>query len=157
MTALLTFLLSGAGRWFLAEIIEYMKRREERVAIEREAQAAHLRKREEAEWQAAAVQRAAEAGIQLVGVQSDADARRAADSAFERAVAATATPIQGNSRWVEYVNIANASVRPVGAYWALVILTVESLTAITLGAFALEIAAAFLGLFVGGRIQSTGR
>lgn len=157
MTAFLTFILSGAGRWFLAEIIEFFKRREERVAFEREAAAAHQRKREEAEWQAAAVQRAAEAGVKLVQVQGDADARRAADAAFDRAVAATATPLVGNSPWVDYVNIANAAVRPLGAYWALLILTAEALTPITLGAFAIEIAAAFLGLFVGGRIQSTGR
>lgn len=157
MSAFLMFILSGGGRWFLAEVLEFLKRKEERHALREEAEAEHRRKLEQAEWQAKAVKAAADAGVNLVRVKGDEDARRAADAAFDRAVAATATPLVGDAPWVTVVNAANASVRPIGAFWALLVISLDALGWLVLGTLAVEIACSFLGLFVGGRVHSTGR
>lgn len=151
-----TFLVSGAGRWLLDELLGWLKLRDERAAIERAAQADHVRKREQAEWQLASVKATSDANIQVVRVQSEADALAAADRAFEAAVAATSTQVAGG-KWAEVANAANALVRPTLAYWAIAMLSLESFGILTVGALAAEVASAALGVFVGGRIKHTGR
>lgn len=154
MTALISFLGSASLRWLLGELLGIFKAREDRRAeIDMLRLQADL-ERERAERQRLAVQDAAAAGIKLVEVQTSARAAAASDEMMLEALRQLGKPTG-----VAWVDALNASVRPVMAYVSLLLLAGHAVAPehIILTGMVGEVVGGVLGLFVGGRIASTGR
>ena len=154
MTALISFLGSAGLRWLLGELLGIFRAREDRRAeIDMLRLQADL-ERERAERQRLAVADAAAAGVKLIEAQREASAGDFADRMMLAGVEAVGRP-----SGVPWVDALNASVRPVMAYVALLLLAGHAVAPehIILTGMVGEVVGGVLGLFVGGRIASTGR
>lgn len=154
MTALISFLGSASLRWLLGELLGIFKAREDRRAeVEMLRLQADL-ERERAERQRQAVKDAADAGVKLIEAQREASA-----GDFSDRMMLTAMEAIGRPSGVAWVDALNASVRPVMAYVALLLLAGHAVAPehIVLTGMVGEVVGGVLGLFCGGRIVATGR
>jgi hypothetical protein len=154
MTALISFLGSAGLRWLLGELLGIFRAREDRRAeIDMLRLQADL-ERERAERQRLAVADAAAAGVKLIEAQREASAGDAADRMMLAGVEAVGRP-----SGVPWVDALNASVRPVMAYVALLLLAGHAVAPehVVLAGMVGEVVGGVLGIFVGGRIMATGR
>lgn len=146
LTGLLSFLGGSAFRMLWGEIsalfdkhLEHKQEIERMKLIEQFDEAKHRRELESLKLQA-------EQGVQLVRVQSEAKIDEYEAKARAEISESTARPIG-----IKWVDAWNACIRPGGATWAIVLLTIEALTAVTLTDGTMQVAWAFLGLFVADR------
>lgn len=154
MTALISFLGSASLRWLLGELLGIFKAREDRRAeIDMLRLQADL-ERERTALQRLAVADAAAAGVRLVEAQREASASDFADKMMLEAMEQIGRP-----SGVPWVDALNASVRPVMAYVALLLLAGHAVAPehIILTGMVGEVVGGVLGLFCGGRIVATGR
>ncbi len=154
MTALLSFLGSASLRWLLGELLGIVKAREDRRSeVEMIRLQADL-ERERAERQRQAVADAAAAGVKLVEAQREASAGDFADRMTLEALQQIGRP-----SGVAWVDALNASVRPVMAYIALLLLAGSAIAPehVVITGMVGEVVGGVLGLFIGGRIHATGR
>ena len=141
-------------RWLVGELLGIFKAREDRKAeIDMLRLQADL-ERERAERQRLAVQDAAAAGVKLVEAQREASASDYADKMMLEAMEQIGRP-----SGVPWVDALNASVRPVMAYVALLLLAGHAIAPdhVVIAGMVGEVVGGVLGLFIGGRIHATGR
>ena len=154
LSGLFSFLGGTAFRWIFGEIFSYLKSQQEHK------QELELRRldREIATAQAAErrleIKEAAAAGVTLIQAQREATHENMLDKMLASAVEGV-DKLSG----IPFVDGANKLVRPTVAYVAILMLVLESFfpNHIILKAATVELFMAFLGLFCGGRITSTGR
>ena len=154
MTALISFLGSAGLRWLVGELLGIFKAREDRKAeVEMLRLQADL-DRERAERQRLAVADAAAAGVKLVEAQREASASDYADKMMLEAMEQIGRP-----SGVAWVDAWNGSIRPALATASILLLIGNALAPghIILTGIVGEVVCGALGLYVGGRIASTGR
>jgi len=154
MTALISFLGSASLRWLLGELLGIFKAREDRRAeIDMLRLQADL-ERERAERQRLAVQDAAAAGVKLVEAQREASAGDFADRMMLAGVEAVGRP-----SGIAWVDAWNGAIRPALASASILLLIGHAIAPghIVLTGIVGEVVCGALGLYVGGRIASTGR
>lgn len=153
-TALFTFFGGTAFRWIFGEVIGLIK---ERDSDKREIERMRLQFEQDAQrqqWQQAAIKAAADAGLKLVEAKAEASREEWSDRAFLAAVGATSKP--SGIKWIDGFN---ALIRPELAQVSILLIVGNALfpTHVVLQGVVLEVICGALGLFLGGRISSTGR
>lgn len=154
MSALLSFLGSAAARWLLGEVLAVWRQREDRRSEIAMLELQHRLDAERAQWQRQAVADAAAQGVKLVEAQAVAAQAQASDAMMLEAMRQLGQP--SGVRWVDGWN---AAIRP-GLATVSVLLLVGSAIypeGVIITGLLGEIVAGVLGLYVGGRIQTTGR
>lgn len=154
MSALFSFLGSAAFRWLLGEVLGMVKAREERNAEIAMLQIQHNLDREREEWRRQSVREAAEQGVKLVEAQSVAAQSQASDAMMLEAIRQIGVP-----SGIKWLDAWNGGIRPFLATVSILVLVGSVLFpahVVITGLFG-EIVAGVLGLYVGGRINSTGR
>jgi hypothetical protein len=154
VSGLLPFLGGTAFRWIFGELFSYLKARQEH---KQELELRHLERdiaKDNAIERRLEIKAAAEAGVQIIQAQREATHENMLDKMLSSAVEGV-DKLSG----IPFVDGANKLVRPTVAYTALLMLVLESFfpTHVVLKAATVELFMAFLGLFCGGRISSTGR
>ena len=154
MTALISFLGSASMRWLLGELLSIFKAREDRRSeVEMIRLQADLA-REQAERQRQAVVDAAAAGVNLIEAQREASAGDASDRMMLAGVEAVGRP-----SGIAWVDGWNGAIRPALASASILLLIGNAIAPghIVLTGIVGEVVCGALGLYVGGRIASTGR
>jgi hypothetical protein len=146
LTGLLSFLGGSAFRMLWGEVsalfdkhLEHKQEVERMKLVEQFDGAKHKRELESLRLQA-------EQGVQLVRVQSEANIDEYESKAWATVSESTAKPIG-----IKWVDAWNAAIRPGGATWAIALLTLEAFAVVHVTSGTLEVAWAFLGLFVADR------
>lgn len=146
MSGLLSFLGGSAFRMIWGELSSFLNKKQEHnqeldrmKLIEQFDEAKHRREMESIKLQA-------EQGVQLVRVQSDAKIDEYEAKAWAALSEGTARQIG-----INWVDAWNAAIRPGGATWAIALLTLEAFAFVNVTSGTLEVAWAFLGLFVADR------
>jgi hypothetical protein len=146
LTGLLSFLGGSAFRMLWGEVsslfdkhLEHKQEIERMKLIEQFDEAKHRREMESLKIQA-------EQGVRLVRVQSEANIDEYEAKAW--AALSESTTKQIGIKWVD---AWNAAIRPGGASWAIALLTLEAFAFVNVTSGTLEVAWAFLGLFVADR------
>ena len=154
MSALFSFLGSAAFRWLLGEVLGMVKAREERNAEIAMLQLQHNLDREREEWRRQSVKEAAEQGVKLVEAQSVAAQSQASEAMMLEAIRQIGRP--SGVRWADGWN---AAIRPGLATVSVLLLVGNAVwpDGVIITGLLGEIVAGVLGLYVGGRIQATGR
>lgn len=151
---MLTFLTSTVFRWLLGEVLGFFKARQEHAHELALMTLTNTHEAERAARERQAIKDAAEAGIKVIEVQSEATSRATADQMI-----LTTMENMGKSSGIRWIDGFNAFIRPELAQISILLLVANAFfpQQVVLSAFLLEIIAAVLGLFVGGRINTTGR
>jgi hypothetical protein len=146
LTGLLSFLGGSAFRMLWGEVsslfdkhLEHNQELDRMKLIEQFDEAKHRREMESLKLQA-------EHGVQLVRVKSEANIDEYEAKAW--AALSESTTKQIGIKWVD---AWNAAIRPGGATWAIALLTLEAFAFVSVTSGTLEVAWAFLGLFVADR------
>jgi hypothetical protein len=146
MSGLLSFLGGSAFRMIWGEVSSFLNKKQEHnqeldrmKLIEQFDEAKHRREMESIKLQA-------EQGVQLVRVQSEANIDE-----YEAKAWATLSESTTKQIGIKWVDAWNAAIRPGGATWAIALLTLEAFTLVNVTDGTLEVAWAFLGLFVADR------
>jgi hypothetical protein len=150
----ISFLGGTAFRWILGELFGFLKARQEFK------QELELRKldREISKDQAAArkeeIIEAANAGVKIIEAQREATHENMLDKMLASAVEGV-DKLTG----IPFVDAANKMVRPVMAYTAILMIVLQCVAPsyVAIAPAVMELFMAFLGLFCGGRITTTGR
>ncbi|MEY2894060.1 MAG: hypothetical protein RJA98_3968 [Pseudomonadota bacterium] len=153
-SALFSFFGGTAFRWLFGEILSFVK---ERDADKREIERMRLQFEQDAQrqqWQQAAIKAAADAGLQLVEAKAEAARQEWGDRAFLAAAESTGKP--SGIKWIDGFN---ALIRPELAQVSILLIVGNALFPqhVVLQGVVLEVVCGALGLFLGGRISSTGR
>ena len=154
MSALLSFLGSAAARWLLGEVLAVWRQREDRRSEIAMMELQHRLDAERAQWQRQAVADAAAQGVKLVEAQAVAAQAQASDAMMLEAMRQLGQP--SGVRWVD---AWNASIRPGLATVSVLLLAGNAVwpDVVVVTGLLGEIVAGVLGLYVGGRVQATGR
>ena len=154
MSALLSFLGSAAARWLLGEVLAIWRQREDRRSEIAMLELQHRLDAERAQWQRQAVADAAAQGVKLVEAQAVAAQAQASDAMMLEAMRQLGQP--SGVRWVDGWN---AAIRPGLATVSVLLLVGNAVwpDGVIITGLLGEIVAGVLGLYVGGRIQATGR
>lgn len=154
MSALLSFLGSAAARWLLGEVLAVWRQREDRRSEIAMMELQHRLDAERAQWQRQAVADAAAQGVRLVEAQSVAAQAQASDAMMLEAMRQIGQP-----SGVKWVDAWNASIRPGLATVSVLLLAGNAVwpDVVVVTGLLGEIVAGVLGLYVGGRVQATGR
>jgi hypothetical protein len=146
MSGLLSFLGGSAFRMIWGEVSSFLNKKQEHnqeldrmKLIEQFDEAKHRRELESLRLQA-------EQGVQLVRVQSEANIDE-----YEAKAWATLSESTTKTIGIKWIDAWNAAIRPGGATWAIALLTLEAFTLVNVTSGTLEVAWAFLGLFVADR------
>jgi hypothetical protein len=146
MSGLLSFLGGSAFRMIWGELSSFINKKQEHnqeidrmKLIEQFDEAKHRREMESIKLQA-------EQGVQLVRVQSEAKIDE-----YEAKARATLSESTTKQIGIKWVDAWNAAIRPGGATWAIALLTLEAFAFVNVTSGTLEVAWAFLGLFVADR------
>ena len=145
-SAVLSFLGGSAFRMLWGEVSAWVNRQQdhkheiERMRLEADiAEAQHRRQQD-------AIKLQAEMGVKVIEAQAVADVGRIEAEAWMDAVAATS-----KKTGVTIADAWNAIIRPGGATWALVMLTLDSFAIAAVGDSTEQVCFAFLGIFVADR------
>ena len=146
MSALISFLGGSAFRMLWGEISAWLSKKQdhehevERMRLQGQLDAAqHARNLESQRLQA-------ELGVKVIEAQSVSDIGRFEAEGWLEAVRATGKPIG-----VWWADAWNAIIRPGGATWALVMLTLEAFALAQVSEATAQVCFAFLGLFAADR------
>jgi hypothetical protein len=151
---LISFLGGTAFRWILGEVLGFMKARDDhRMELER-LRLQHDQDRDRAQWQREAMSAAAAEGLRIIEAQSVASAARAADDAFLAAIGG----VNDASKRADWIGAWNASIRPLLATVAILLIAGNALAPqyVVLSALVTDLICAVLGVFVGERIRHRG-
>ncbi len=153
-TGLFSFLGGTAFRWIFGEIFAFIKAKQEHKQELELRQLDRDIAKDNAIERRLEIKAAADAGVQIIQAQREATHENMLDKMLFSAVEGV-DKLSG----IPFVDAANKMVRPTVAYVAILMLILESLfpTHVILKAATVELFMAFLGLFCGGRISSTGR
>lgn len=153
MGAFFSFLGGTAFRWLFGEIISVIKANQEHKQELAMLTVQHTQARDQHEWRVAEIQAAAAAGVQVVEAKREAETQGFMDRAFLAAVEMT-----GKQTGIQWVDAWNASIRPLLATVAILLLVGQSVAPqhVVLSAFVSEVCGMALGIFVGGRIAAKG-
>jgi hypothetical protein len=155
MGGLLSFLASTAFRWLFGSLLEaWTKGQDHRHEVE----LLGLQLQQDAQrhqWQQEAIQAQAAAGVRVIEAQSVQAREQAADAAFLAAVSG----VNAASERAGWVGGWNAAIRPALATVAILLIAGSAIAPdrVVLTGVVLEVVCAVLGVFIGGRIASTGR
>ena len=154
MSALLSFLGSAAARWLLGEVLAVWRQREDRRSEIAMMELQHRLDAERAQWQRQAVADAAAQGVKLVEAQAVAAQAQASDAMMLEAMRQIGQP--SGVRWIDGWN---AAIRPGLATVSVLLLAGNAVwpDVVVVTGLLGEIVAGVLGLYVGGRVQATGR
>ena len=154
MSALLSFLGSAAARWLLGEVLAVWRQREDRRSEIAMMELQHRLDAERAQWQRQAVADAAAQGVRLVEAQAVAAQAQASDAMMLEAMRQLGQP-----SGVKWVDGWNAAIRPGLATVSVLLLAGNAVwpDVVVVTGLLGEIVAGVLGLYVGGRVQATGR
>lgn len=146
ITSVLSFLGGSAFRAIWGEISSWINKRQdhkyeiERMRLEAEIAAAqHERQQESIKLQA-------QLGIQVIEAQSVADVASIEADAWRDAVQSTSR--KSGMLWID---AWNAAIRPGGATWAVVMLSLDAFAFANVGDSIEQVCFAFLGIFVADR------
>lgn len=146
MSALLSFLGGSAFRMLWGEVSAWLSKQQdhahevERMRLQGDLDAAqHARNLEAQRLQA-------ELGVKVIEAQSVSDIGRIEAEGWLEAVRATGKPVG-----VWWADAWNAVIRPGGATWALVMLTLEAFALAHVSEATAQVCFAFLGLFAADR------
>lgn len=154
MSAVFSFLGGTAFRWLFGELMGFLSKEQDhrheqgmiRLNMEADEKRSALRVVE--------IKAAADAGLKLVEAQAEAAHTAVMDQAWLSAVQGIDKP-----SGVAWVDAWNKSIRPALASISIVLIVGNAVAPnhVVLQGVVLEVVCAVLGLFVGGRINSTGR
>lgn len=149
-----TFLSSAFFRWAFGEVLGFFKAKQDHAHEMAMLTLTNAQEERRGERQRQAVKDAADAGIKLVEVQAEATSRGMSDQML-----LTTMENMGKPSGIKWIDGFNAFIRPELAQISIILLVLNAFfpQQVVLSAFLLEIIAAVLGLFVGGRISSTSR
>ncbi len=153
-TALFSFFGGTAFRWLLGEVLGFFKAKQDhqhevamiRLNLDIERERAALRRAE--------IEAAATAGVKVVEAQAEAAHRGAMDQAWLSAVEGIDKP-----SGIGWIDGFNKLIRPELAQVSILLIIGNALAPqhVVLQGVVLEVVCGALGLFLGGRITSTGR
>jgi len=154
MGGLLSFLGGTAFRWLFGELFGYLKEKQEhaqelermRLTMEQDAQ--------RHQWQQEAIAAQAAAGVKVIEARTEASARAMSDQMLLTTMQSMGTP--SGIKWIDGFN---ALIRPELAQVSIILLVCNAFWPqhVVLTGLVGEVVCAALGLFLGGRISSTGR
>jgi hypothetical protein len=152
--AIFTFFGGTAFRWLFGEVLGFLKAKQDH-----EQEIAMLRlnmdlERERAALRKAEIQAAADAGVKIVEAQAEATHRAVLDQGWLSAVEGIDKP-----SGVAWIDGFNKLIRPELAQVSILLIVGNALWPehVVLQGVVLEVVCGALGLFLGGRIQATGR
>jgi hypothetical protein len=150
----ISFLGGTAFRWLAGEALAFFKAKQEHAYEIAMRELDHKQDGQRAQWRREEIKSAADAGVQMISAKSESDARGMADSMLLE----TITQI-GKQTGIGWVDAWNQSIRPALATASIVLLIGNAIWPgqIVLNALTMEVVCAVLGVFVGGRINATGR
>lgn len=148
LSSILSFLGGSAFRMLWGEASSWLTKQQdhkhelERMRLQGELDAAQH------DRNMASIKVQADLGVKAIAAQAEADVGRIEAESWLSVVQAT-----GKSVGVAWVDAWNAAIRPCGATWAVVMMTLDSLavTGVVVKPSTLEVCFAFLGLFVADR------
>ena len=154
ISGLFSFFGGTAFRWILGEVLGFFKAKQEHEHEMAMLALTFDQDKQRHEWQRAAIEAQAAAGVRVIEAQADATARGAAD-----AMMLTAMEQIGKPSGVAWIDGFNAFIRPELAQVSILLIAGHAIwpDVVRLEGVVLEVVCAVLGLFVGGRIQATGR
>jgi hypothetical protein len=151
---LTTFLSSTAFRWLAGEVVGFFKAKQEhkheiemaRVNMEIAAHQSELRRIE--------IESAADAGVKIIEAKSEAHREGVMDDAWLSAVQSIDKP-----SGIKWVDAFNKFIRPELAQISIFLVVANAIWPqhVILTGIVGEVVCGALGLFIGGRISSTGR
>lgn len=151
---LFSFFGGTAFRWLVGEVVGFFKAKQEHEHEMALMQLNFSQDKERHQWQQEAIAAQAAAGVKVLEAQAEATARGAADQMM-----LTAMEQIGRPSGVAWIDGFNAFIRPELAQVSIFLLAGHAIwpDVVRLEGVVLEVVCAVLGLFVGGRIQTTGR
>ena len=154
ISGLFSFLGSTVARWHLGEVLAVFKARQEHAQELAMLQAQHQIERDRHLWQQEAIAAHAAAGVRVIEAQAAASSQQAADDMLLQTMATMRQP--SGVRWIDGFN---AFIRPELAQISIILLVGHAIAPdlVRLEGVVLEVVCSVLGLFVGGRINHTGR
>lgn len=154
ITGLFSFFGGTAFRWLFGEVLGFLKAKQEHAHEVALMSLSFDQDKQRHEWQQAAIAAHAAAGVQVIEAQAEATARGAADTMM-----LTAIEQIGRPSGIAWVDAWNAVIRPLLATVAIILVAGQAVAPehIVLQGVVLEVVCGILGLFIGGRISSTGR
>lgn len=154
MNGLISFLGSATLRWLLGEWLAIVKARDDHSSELERMRLQHEQDKDRHGWQQEAIKAQADAGVKVIEAQSVASATAIADQGW----LATIEQI-GRSSGIRWIDGFNALIRPELAQVSIVLLVGHAVapTYVALEGIVAEVVCSALGLFLGGRIQSSGR
>lgn len=151
-SAVIAFLGSTAFKWLGGELLGLFKNWQEQRQELKMLQATHEMDRDKHQWQMEAAKLAADQGLKIIEAKSEAASRELMDTAFLRAVEGTNT-----KSGIGWVDGWNGAIRPALATLSIVLIGLSAASLVDLAPSVLDVICAVLGLYVGGRINATGR
>lgn len=154
ISALFSFFGGTAFRWIFGEVLSFLKAKQEhehemaliRLNLDVEKARAELRKAE--------IAAAADAGVKVIEAQAEAASQVTMDQAWLSAVQGIDKP-----SGITWIDGFNKFIRPELAQVSIFLLAGHAIwpDVVRLEGIVLEVICGVLGLFIGGRITSTGR
>ena len=154
MSGIVSFLGGTAFRWLFGEIIGFFKARQEHQQEMARMTLSLQQDQQRHQWQQEAIAAQAAAGVKVIEAQAVAGAQHMNDQML-----LTTIEQIGKPSGVKWVDAFNAVIRPELAQVSILLLAGNALWPqhVALTGLVGEVVCAALGLFLGGRISSTGR
>lgn len=154
MAGIFSFLGGTAFRWLFGELIGFFKAKQEHAQEIERMRLSHDQDNDRHKWQQEAIAAQAAAGVKVIEAQAEASAHAMADQML-----LTTMETMGKPSGIQWIDGFNALIRPELAQVSIILLVASAIWPkdIVLTGIVGEVVCAALGLFLGGRIGSTGR